>query len=573
MMTRCDELRPDGGSRRSTTARRLLTLLFCCTLSAITGGAHAQTVLPGPGIINTVAGNGTAGFSGDGGQATSPTAEIYEPWGLTVDSVGNIYIADLINQRIRKVTASTGIITTVAGGASKVCTAHTDSMGDGCPATEATLNYPYSVAVDAAGDIYIADLSNERIRKVTASTGIITTVAGGGTPCAGKKDSVGDGCLATDATLSDPWAVALDYNGNIYIADANNSRIRVVNTGASATTIATVVIQPGYIATVAGNGSVGHSGDGGPALSAELNSPMGLAVDYAGNIYIADAGNEVIRKVTTATGDISRVAGEDNTHGYNGDDILATSAELFDPYGVAVDYAGNIYIADETNERVRVVNVGSAQTTIATVEIPAGDIATLAGDGNVCSVSPCGDGGSATSAELDGPPAVAIDSLGNIYISDQSNNRIRAVGSSLTQVTLTGGTITGSDSGLSLSGTEITQYNSIVGGLGTVSFSTGALASGNLTTGGTFGAGGSVTVTTNGTNGTYNGVDFSGTFSGAVTWTEITTSGPNGSIYYTLSGPISNSAGEAGILTIPYANAGKNGFTGSVPISGGTVTF
>ncbi len=344
--------RHDETRRRATVAPWLVILSLCWCFAALARSAYAQIAIPGAGIINTVAGNGTAGFSGDGGLATSIHAELYEPWGLTVDSAGNIYIADLINQRIRKVTASTGIITTVAGGGTP-CVGKTDSIGDGCQATSATLAYPYGVAVDSAGNIYIADLNNERIRKVTASTGIITTIAGGGTPCAGKTDSVGDGCLATSATLSDPWAVALDYAGNIYIADLNDSRIRVVNTGTVQTTIATIVIPAGHIATVAGNGQVGSSGDGGAAINAKLNSPEGVAVDYAGNIYIADSGNEVIRKVTASTGDISRVAGEDGIHGYNGDGILATSAKLFDPYGVAVDYAGNIYIADETNERIR----------------------------------------------------------------------------------------------------------------------------------------------------------------------------------------------------------------------------
>ncbi len=182
-----------------------------------------------------------------------------------------------------------------------------------------------------------------------------------------------------------------------------------------------------------------------------------------------------------------------------------------------------------------------------------------------------GDTMAAINADLDGPPAVALDNLGNIYISDQSNDRIRVVGSSLTCVLVASGTLTGTSSGLTTTGTGIIQYNSMVGALGTVSFSTGTLASGSLTTGGTFNSGGSVTVTTNGTDGTYNGVDFSGTFSGTVIWTEVT-SGPNGSIYYTLFGPISDSSGNAGAITLSI-NAGKNGFTGSVGITSGTVTF
>ncbi len=344
----------------------------------------AQTIAPG--IINTVAGDGIRGYSGDGGLATS--AEVNIPYGLAVDTAGNIYIADLENNRIRKVTASTGIISTVAGNGTA------GYSGDGGAATSAEINFPYGVAVDSAGNIYIADNGNQRIRKVTVSTGIISTVAGNG--IVGYS---GDGGPATSAELDSPTGVAVDSAGNIYIADLENYRIRKVTA------------STGKISTVAGTGTQGYSGDGGPATSAELYYATGVAVDSAGNIYISDVVNERIRKVTAATGIINTVAG-DGTGGFSGDGGLATSAELSAPWGVAVDTAGNIYISDVSNQRIRKVTAST------------GIINTVAGDG-IAGYS--GDGGAATSAELNYPYDVAVDSADNIYIADTLNNRIRVV--------------------------------------------------------------------------------------------------------------------------------------------------
>jgi sugar lactone lactonase YvrE len=291
-----------------------------------------RKVTAASGDISTVAGDGTAGYSGDGGAATS--AELNYPVGAVVDSAGDIYIADTYNQRIRKVTASTGKISTVAGNGTS------GYSGDGGAATSAELNYPQSVAVDGSGNIYIADTGNQRIRKVTASTGIISTVAGGGTGCSQQTDSVGDGCPAASADLYYPEGVVLDTVGDIYIADSNNQRIREVTA------------STGIISTVAGDGTKGYSGDGGAATSAELNYPCGVALDVAGNIYIVDEYNQRIREVTASTGIISTVTG-DGTRGYSGDGGAPTSAELNYPQGVAVDIAGNIYIADAENYRVR----------------------------------------------------------------------------------------------------------------------------------------------------------------------------------------------------------------------------
>jgi trimeric autotransporter adhesin len=284
-----------------------------------------------------VAGDGTTGYKGDGGLATS--AGLYYPQGVAVDASGNIYIADTVNRRIRLVTKSTGIITTVAGDGT------IEYKGDGGLATSAGLYFPYGVAVDASGNIYIADYYNHRIRLVTKSTGIITTVAGDG--IAGYT---GDGGLATSAGLNYPQGVAVDASGNIYIVDTSNSRIRLVTK------------STGIITTVAGDGTIVYKGDGGLATSAGLYSPFGVAVDASGNIYIADTVNSRIRLVTKSTGIITTVAG-DGTVGYKGDGGLATSAGLSTPYGVAVDASGNIYIVDSS--RVRLVNPTASTASLA----------------------------------------------------------------------------------------------------------------------------------------------------------------------------------------------------------------
>jgi uncharacterized protein (TIGR03437 family) len=328
------------------------------------------------GILTLVAGNGTPGFSGDNGPATS--AQLANPQGLAVDSAGNLYIADTNNQCIRKV--ANGVITTVAGNGTPGYT------GDNNPATSAQLYGPTAVAVDSAGNLYIADTNNQCIRKV--ANGVITTVAGNGT-----RGSSGDNGPATSAQLNNPYGLAVDAAGNLYIADSSNNRIREVSGG--------------MIATVAGNGAAGFGGDNGPATSAHLAYPQDLAVDSAGNLYIADTNNNRIRKVSN--GVIATLAGT-ATYGFSGDNGLATSAQLNNPYGVAVDPAGNLYVADTFNNRVRKVSNRV--------------ITTVAGDGTV---GFSGDNGPATSAQLADPWSVAVDSAGNLYIADYGNNRIRKV--------------------------------------------------------------------------------------------------------------------------------------------------
>ena len=361
-------------------------------LLLVGSAAYGQIVLPAPGFINTVAGNGVAGYTGDGLLATS--AEMENPWSVALDSQGNIYVADISACVVRKVTASTGVITTVAG------TGTCGYNSDGILATSAEMYQPNGVAVDSSGNIYISDTYNQRIRKVNVASGLMSTVAGNGTP--GYNN---DGIAATSAELVFPGGVALDSSGNIYIADMANNRIRKVT------------ISSGLISTVAGNGTQGYNGDGIAATSAELDTPNTVAVDSSGNIYIADAGNNRIRKVTVSSGLISTVAGN-GTQGYNGDGIAATSAELYLPAAAAVDSSGNIYIADSGYNFLD-------GTRIRKVTVSSGLISTVAGTGTVGYNK---DGIPANTAEINSPEGVAVDSSGNIYIADSSNSRVRAMG-------------------------------------------------------------------------------------------------------------------------------------------------
>ena len=378
------------------------------------------------GIITTVAGNGFFGYSGDGGPATS--LSLSQPVGVAIDTSGNLFIADYSNSRIRKVTLG-GIITTVAGNGLG------DYSGDGGPATSAVLFGPTGVAIDTSGNLFIADILNNRIRKVTPA-GIITTVAGNG-----SFGYSGDDGPATSAQLYYPNGVAVDTSGNLFIADTQNNAIRKVTPAGIITTTYGVYSGPsgvaidtsgnlfiadtynceihkvtpgGTITTVAGNGSLGYSGDGGLAILAELNLPWGVAVDASDNLFIAEYGNNRIRKVTPA-GIITTVAGNGH-YGYSGDGGPATSGQLAEPSGVAVDTSGNLFIADSNNSRIRKVT-------------PAGIITTIAGNGFF---SYSGDGGPAVGARLDYPTGVAVDTSGNVFIADTQNNAIRLLTPSAT---------------------------------------------------------------------------------------------------------------------------------------------
>ncbi len=438
------------GRRRRPIAGHRLPVLICvrafvgAALVFVTaGGAIASNVLPAggatPGDISTVAGNGSAGCSGDGSLATS--ADLSFPSGVGVDSSGNLVIADTDNNRVSVVAETSGTfygaamtagdMYTVAGQAA-VCTG--GYSGDGGLATSAQLDFPYDVAVDGSGNLVIADVANNRVRVVAETSGTfygvamtagdIYTVAGNGT--AGYS---GDGGPATLAKLFDPAGVAVDGSGNLVIADALNDRVRVV--AETSGTFYGVAMTAGDIYTVAGSDTGGQSGDGGPATSAELNFPQGVAVDGSGNLVIADADNNRVRVVADSTGtfygaamtagDIYTVAGI-GTGGSSGDGGPATSAELNFPSRVAVDGSGNLVIADTDNNRVRVL--ANSTGTFYGAAMTAGDIYTVAGTGTGGS---SGDGGPATSAELAGPAGVAVDGSGNLVIADAFNNRIRAV--------------------------------------------------------------------------------------------------------------------------------------------------
>ncbi len=283
------------------------------------------------GVISTVAGtvNLGLGYSGDGGPATS--AQLKTPDGVVVDSAGNLYIADSGNEVIRKVTPD-GVIMTFAGGGSPPLL----SVGDGGPATSASLGSPGGLAVDSGGNLYIADSGGNRVRQVTPD-GIITTVAGGAPPF---NRNIGDGGPATSAILNSPTSVAVDSSGDLYIADAGNNRIRQVS-------------PSGVITTIAGGNSASFSGDGGPATSAGLSFPTGVAIDSAGNLYIADAGDQRIRMVTP-DGTITTIAGN-GAAGNSGDGGPATNAELNYPSTLALGGNGVLYVADSFNYTVRLL--------------------------------------------------------------------------------------------------------------------------------------------------------------------------------------------------------------------------
>ena len=376
-----------------------------------------RKIAPGNNTVSTIVGTGAASYTGDGGLALAAT--LNTPTGVAVDAAGNLYIADQGNNAIRRVDALSGIITTVAGGNS-------------------TLYGPNNVVLDTSGNLYIADSFNNVVRKLS-STGTMTIYAGGGV-------NLGDGGAATAAQLSNPQGIAVDSSGNLYIADLGNSRVRKV-------TAATQVIT-----TVAGTGSYGNAGDGGPATSAALNSPAGIRLDAAANLYIADAGANVIRLVNASSGIISTIAGNGNS-GYTGDLGVATFATLNNPMDVLTDASGNVLIADNSNSVVRKVtflpptlsfpptyvtltsavvpvtlsNAGNAALTFSGLSVSAGFQQKTTGSSD-CSVSVPLNPGATCQMSLVFVPTVTGAVSGTLTIVSNSGN----VSSSQAIVNLTG---------------------------------------------------------------------------------------------------------------------------------------
>ena len=357
----------------------------------VNGVATGSLAILAPGRIDSVTGTTTWFYVTDGVLATN--APIFLPQGVVSDAVGNFYIGDTGNNRVRRVDAATGLISTAAGNG-------IPGVGvDGVKATATMLSSPAGLALDGAGNLYIADSGNGAIRRVDAVTGIMTTVAGE----LGILGYTGDGGPATSAQLSLPQGLAFDSAGNMYIADSGNQVIREV----SAAT--------GKISTIAGNGTAGYNGDNIAATSAELNSPWNVAVTAGGTLYIADLSNNRVRKVSGGT--ITTVAGS-GTLGFAGDNGAASVAELDAPEAVGLDPAGDIFIADSGNNRVREVNAST------------GKITTVSGN-NVAAET--GDGGTASAASMHGPSALYFDQTGNLYIADLFDNHIREIsGTTLT---------------------------------------------------------------------------------------------------------------------------------------------
>jgi len=332
------------------------------------------------------------GVAGFSGDGGAATlATMRQPNGIATDAAGNVYVTDNTNHRIRKITTA-GIITTIAGTG----VPGYDALHEGAVATTAFINLAAGIDVDAAGNIYIADLGNNTIRKINTA-GNITTIAG--TPSVAGYS--GDGGAATAARLSAPMDVAVDAAGNVYIADQGNHCIRKVSTA-------------GIISTLCGNGLIGlgAAGDGGPAVSAKLNLPHSLDVDGAGNIYISDYGNNRIRMINTS-GNINTIVGAVGLpYGYTGDGGPATAARIYYPEGLDVDNSGNLYFCDWSNHAVRKVGT-------------SGIINTIAGTGTS---GASGDGGLATLALLNRPMAVAVRaSDGDVLIADGDNNKVRKI--------------------------------------------------------------------------------------------------------------------------------------------------
>jgi sugar lactone lactonase YvrE len=361
-------------------------------VTPLSGMATGPLPVLSPGIISTVAGTTDYIYQGDGNPAAG--SPIFLPGGVALDGAGNLYVSDTLNDRVRRVDAVTGIITTIAGNGT------IGFAGDGGVGTQALLASPAGLAIDGAGFLYVADTGNHSIRRIDLVTDIITTVAGQ----LGQQGYTGDGKAATSAKFTSPEGVCFDLAGNMIIADTGNNVIRRVNAAT------------GIINTIAGTGAAGYNGDGVLATAATLNTPWGTTVGADGAIYISDRDNHRVRKVDT-TGIISTVAGIGN-QAYSGDTGPATAAALNEPSAVVMDPAGDLFIADTGNNKIRVVNGATSVIT------------SVAGTGDE---SFSGDGGPANLARIYGTNGLYLDAVGDLYLTDPFHNRIREI-SALTAV-------------------------------------------------------------------------------------------------------------------------------------------
>ncbi|MEK7351974.1 MAG: hypothetical protein AAB177_13960 [Nitrospirota bacterium] len=380
VLTPKELIRPNAADSVATSVS-----LDVAGLNRVTASAGSSASASHASIF-TVAGTGNLGFNGDGVLAT--TAHFWFAAAVAVDVEGNVFVADSFNNRIRRVDARTGVITTVAG------IGHQGFSGDGGLATEASLDSPGGVAVDATGNILIADTFNHRIRIVDHRTGIISTFVG-----SGNKGLAGDDGLAIRAQLSEPTGIYVDPAGNLLIADTANHRVLLVEK------------TTGVISTLAGTGMPGFSGDGGIGSLAQLNGPTAVAADGHGRVLIADTFNNRVRRLDTRTGTITTIAGT-GAQGFGGDGDFASKAELTEPSGVAVDAKGNILIADTFNNRIR------------RIDRLSDIISTVVGAGTRGS---SGDGAMALSAELNNPVGLTQDAFGNMVVADAGNHRVLRV--------------------------------------------------------------------------------------------------------------------------------------------------
>ena len=324
--------------------------------------------------VSTLAGSGTYSFA-DG---TGTAAQFAYPIGIAVDGSGNVYVADYSNQRIRKIVVATGVVSTLAGSGTQ---GYANGTG-----TAAQFSDPTSVAVDATGtNVYVADYQNHRIRKIVAATGVVTTLAGNGT--AGYVDGPG-----TTAQFNQPYGVAADGSGNVYVAGFVDHSIRKI------------VVATGVVSTLAGNGTQGSAN--GTGTVARFTYPCGVAVDGSGNLFVADGNNFRIRQIVVATGVVTTLAG--NTSGYA--EGTGTAALFGYPCGVTADGSGNVYVADRDNHRIRKIVVAT------------GVVSTLAGNGTLGYAD-----GTFTAAQFNNPTGVAVDAGGAVYVIDRDNNRVRIV--------------------------------------------------------------------------------------------------------------------------------------------------